>query len=156
MELLLMRHADAVSGTGDDFVRALSGKGRKQAEKMGNWLKRLDLFPLFMVSSPYPRAMETAAIVQGILGKDSALRKDERLSPGMTTDAGSALVHEFGAPGRRLLLVGHSPDLGRLCSHLLGARGSAVAMTKAAVACLEAENAGAGGSVLQWLITPKL
>lgn len=156
MDLFLMRHADAVSGTGDDFVRILSDKGRSQAEFMGEWLKNLGALPLLIVSSPYPRALETATLVSGILGKETSVQTDERLAPGMLPESGSAVIHDFGAPGRRLMLVGHSPDLGRLVSHLMGAKESRVAMTKAAVAYLESENAGGGGSTLQWLINPKL
>lgn len=156
MELFLMRHADAVSGRGDDFVRELSDKGRKQAEKMGDWLKTIGVLPIHLIASPYPRAVETANIVAARLGEGASLATDERLAPGMTPDVGCAVVHEFGSPERKLMLVGHSPDLGRLACRLLGAKETGIDMKKAAVACFEVTVSGFGGSSLEWLITPKL
>ncbi len=108
MELFLMRHADAEPATRDDFFRRLSDKGRKQAEKMGIWLKNMKATPLRLAVSPYPRAYETASIVVGILGKESELRADERLASGMTLDSACAVVHELGEPEIKLCLVGHT------------------------------------------------
>lgn len=156
MELLLMRHADAVDGNGDDFARTLSANGRRQAEKMGGRLAAiLEGGVCTVVSSPYPRAMQTADIVTEAIGA-SAAQMDERLASGMTPDLGSALVHEFGAHEACVLLVGHAPDLGLFASHLIGAENPAVEMRKAAVACFETARAGFGGSMLKWLITPKI
>lgn len=155
MELLLMRHADAVDGPGNDFARDLSETGVRQAEKMGVWLKRLDAKPDRIVSSPYPRAHQTAAMMAELL-EVAAFQPDERLAPGMNAETGSALVHEFGARDGRLLLVGHAPDLALLASYLIGADNEAVAMRKGAVACLDTERTGFGGSTIKWLIHPKL
>lgn len=151
-----MRHADAESGKGDDFTRALSDKGKIQAEMMGEWLKNMGLHPMVIVASPYPRAFETAIIVSSTLGVETSVRQDERLAPGMTADSGAQIVQEYGEPGKRLMLVGHSPDLGRLTAHLIGGKNAAIAMSKAAVACLEADNANSGGSTLRWLVNPKM
>ncbi len=156
MELYLMRHADAEDGNGNDFSRALTERGRKQAEKMGDWLRELKAAPLLIVSSPYPRAHETANLLAGSLGKDTTARPDERLAPGMTPDAASAVIHEFGGRTERLMLVGHSPDLDRLAAYLVGAKEGGVEMRKGAIACLTAARAGFGGSTLRWLIDPKL
>ena len=151
-----MRHADAIDGNGNDFSRTLSESGRSQAEKMGRWLKDMKLGKVLVVTSPLPRAHETANIVASCLGDDETLRPDERLSPGMTTEEGTTLVHEFGQSAERLLLVGHAPDLGALASYLMGAKEQSVEMRKGAIACFDTTRAGFGGSVLKWLITPKL
>lgn len=156
MELFLMRHADAEPAADDDFSRLLTDKGRKQAEKMGAWLKVLHLAPALFVSSPFPRAHETAGIVAGVIGKGCATQPDERLAPGMTVETGCAAIHELGRDDRRLCLVGHSPDLDRLAAYLIGARDGAVEMKKGAVAAFETARAGFGGSLLKWLINPKL
>ena len=156
MELFLMRHGDADPGEGDDFARRLSDKGKKQAERMGAWLKDMRLAPILFVVSPFPRAHETADIVQGALGKGSVLQSDERLAPGMLPDTACAVIHELGGHDQRLCLVGHSPDLDFLAAYLIGARGGAVEMRKAAVAAFETARAGFGGSLMKWLINPKL
>lgn len=156
MELYVMRHADAEDGNGNDFSRALTEHGRGQAEKMGDWLKRLKAFPLLVVTSPYPRAHETANIVAERLGEGSSVQPDERLAPGMKAEEASAIIHEIGRRRERLLLVGHSPDLDRLVSHLIGAKDEAVTMRKGAVAHLDTVRAGFAGSVLCWLVNPKM
>lgn len=156
MQLFLMRHADAEPAAGDDFSRRLTEKGRKQAEKMGGWLKSLDLAPILFLASPYPRAHETAAIVADVAGKGCATQPDERLASGMTVETGCAVIHELGREDRGLCLVGHSPDLDRLAAHLVGSRENAVEMKKGAVAAFATVRAGFGGSLLKWLVNPKL
>ena len=156
MELYLMRHGDAEPGEGNDFARQLSDKGKKQAERMGAWLKTMRLAPMLFVVSPFPRAHETASIALDAVGKGSVLQSDERLAPGMTPDIACAVIHEFGAPEQRLCLVGHSPDLDNLASYLIGAREGTIEMRKAAIAAFETTRAGFGGSQLKWLINPKL
>ncbi len=153
-----MRHTDAVDGgAGGDFARVLSDKGRKQAEKAGNWLKRqLAAGAPLVVTSPYPRAHETAKLVAESLGSGVGVIPDERLACGMTPETGSALLYEFAKGGSALLLVGHAPDLGWLVSYLLGAKDTAVEMRKGSLAYLSAARAGFGGAVLQWLVHPKL
>lgn len=156
MELFLMRHADAVDGAGNDYARVLSPRGRKQAEKMGDWLKSMGVVSLGIVASPYPRALETADIVASRLGEGTTARQDERLASGMTADTGAAVIHEFGQMHPRLCLVGHSPDLDRFAAHLIGAKETAVEMRKGAIAAFATARAGFGGSTLLWLINPKM
>lgn len=156
LELFLMRHADAIDGTGNDFSRTLSERGRKQAEKMGDWLKEMKTEPVLFVTSPFPRAYETANIIAARLENGSTVQPDERLAPGMTTEEGSGLIHELGNNAPRLALVGHAPDLGDLASYLIGAKESGIDMRKGAVANFECLRSGFGGSVLKWLIDPKL
>ncbi len=158
MDVYIMRHADAVDGgAGGDFARVLSDKGRKQAEKAGNWLKKqLVAGTPLVVTSPYPRAHETAKLVAESLGNGTRVIPDERLVCGMAPETGSALMYEFAKGGGSLLLVGHAPDLGLLISYLLGAKDQVVEMRKGSLALLAAARAGFGGSVLQWLVHPKL
>lgn len=158
MDLYLMRHADAVSGHGDDFARVLSDKGRVQAAKMAELLERMarGQGPMRFVASPYPRAGETARIAAETFGPDAGVTEDERLSPGMTLDNADALILEQSREPGALCLVGHAPDLDRLASHLLGAEGTKVELKKGAVAAFEADRPGMGGAVLCWLATPKM
>ena len=156
MFLLLMRHADAADGGGDDRSRVLSEYGGKQALAMGDWLRRIGVQPGTVISSPYPRAVETADLVVSRLENAGLVKTDDRLAPGMTVDEGSALIHECGDNARCVLLTGHAPDMGDLIGHLIGADGAAIVMRKGAVAMLETERAGFGGSMLHWLINPNI
>lgn len=156
MLLYLIRHAEAENGGGPDYARRLTDKGRKQAARLGAWLGELGISPAGMVSSPYARALDTAILVAEALGRADAVRQDERLAPGMTVDEGCALVHELGDAAADLCLFGHAPDLGSLAAYLIGAKEGSVEMKKGAAACVEADRAGFGGSVLKWLVNPKL
>lgn len=150
-----MRHADAVDGEGNDFSRTLSEKGNRQARKMGEWLAANHEGDILVVSSPLPRARQTADAVAEAFGKHATLQQDERLAPGMTTDTASEVILEFGKKAPALMLVGHAPDLGELASYLIGGKEGAVEMRKAAIVCFETVRAGLGGSALRWLINPK-
>ena len=59
MELILWRHAEAEDGD-DDLARALTPKGRRQAQQMAQWLKGQFTGPVRVVSSPAVRTRETA------------------------------------------------------------------------------------------------
>jgi phosphohistidine phosphatase SixA len=63
MELLLIRHAEAENAAACDAERALTKKGREQAAKVGQFLKRYDLVPDLILASPLVRARQTAEIV---------------------------------------------------------------------------------------------
>lgn len=156
MDLYLMRHADAVDGDGNDFARTLSEKGRHQAAKMGDWLVDMKARDMTIVASPYLRAHETANIVASRLGPKATVQPDERLASGMAVDDGCALIHEFGDIDGALCLVGHTPDLDRLASYLLGSQAVCVDMRKGAIARLETARPAFGGSMLRWLIDPKM
>lgn len=156
MKVYLMRHADAIGGDGEDFFRTLSGRGKEQAGKMGDWLARIVKRPPRIFTSPYPRARETADIMGARLGGGFEPQTDDRLTPGMHADVGCSLIHEFGDEGEGILLVGHAPDLGRLAAYMLGSEEGAVSMPKGAIVRLESPLAGFGGSTLKWFINPGL
>ena len=155
MRLILMRHADAVDSAGNDSSRTLSDHGWEQARAMGDWLQALGVPIGRAVSSPYPRALETAERVAECQTAPVSVIIEERLAPGMTRETGSALIHEFGVEEEScLLMVGHAPDMDKLAAHLIGAAEGGIAMKKGAAAMLDTVHAGFGGSTLHWLINP--
>jgi len=95
LELVLVRHGHSAGNAADDAAREsgaevldltdrdadveLSDAGREQAEGLAAWLSGLgdDARPSRVVSSPYRRAAETAAIALGPLGLEPDV--DERL-----------------------------------------------------------------------------
>src|ERR1041385_502211 len=82
VELVLLRHAEAAdkeSGR-SDFERELTGKGRKQAERMGRQLAHRGLHPDLVVTSPAARALPTAQVAARELGTpDGGLARDEAI-----------------------------------------------------------------------------
>jgi phosphohistidine phosphatase len=128
VKLYVMRHGpaedDAPSGLDSD--RALSEAGRKRVRSVARALLDIDEAPLQVVSSPLVRAVQTAeiiAIVTKLDERPGTVEIHRELSPG--GDA-VALARAFASEGRRrVMLVGHEPDLSGLVSSLLGLLGLA-------------------------------
>ena len=101
--LYLVRHAKAGSRSdwsGDDRLRPLSNKGRRQSELLAERLAPLAKGEL--VSSPYLRCIETLQPLAARI--DGAVRADERLGEDMSFEGALALLAEV-------------PDGSVLCSH---------------------------------------
>lgn len=124
-QLVILRHAVAEEKGGGqrDYDRELTPRGRKDAAIMGRWLLRQDLVPDHVVTSPAPRALQTAlgaCEAMGIAARD--VHQDAALY-----DIGAlGLLHRLAAlpaTARRVLLVGHNPGLEALAVHLTGDAG---------------------------------
>ena len=113
MELILWRHADAEDGT-PDLARRLTKKGRKQAERVAEWLEEHLPKDYALISSPAVRARETAEA----LGKPRIV---EALAPGASV---KEILQTAGWPGgdETVVLVGHQPDFGRAIAYLVSRR----------------------------------
>jgi len=111
MELILWRHADAEEGE-RDLERKLTGKGRKQAVRVAQWLQRRLPSKFTVICSPARRARETA----DTLG--ARYKISDRLAPGAQV---GDLVEAAGWPKRKgvVILVGHQPDFGRAAAALV-------------------------------------
>lgn len=114
-----MRHgpAEDYSASGRDFDRALTTSGRERVRAVAQKLREMDEVPKAIVSSPLVRAQQTAAIVEKEL-RTPAIETERALAPG---GDGVAFVRSAAADGRRrLMIVGHEPDLSELVTRLLG------------------------------------
>ena len=153
VELYLLRHADAgdpYAWKGDDAVRPLSGKGRRQAERLGAHLAGIGFQVEVILSSPKIRAHETASLVGGPIGAKPEL--DDRLGGALSIE----LVQKMLAgrdPVASAMLVGHDPDFSELLAELIGI--DELPMRKGALARLDAPlPLAAGTAVLRWLVPP--
>ena len=115
MDLIIWRHAEAEDGV-PDLERKLTAKGRKQAERMAQWLLQRLPARFVLMSSPAVRAQQTAEAL-GV-----PIKTDKALAPGASPQA---ILKACGWPDSKgaAVLVGHQPDLGRALAELLGARG---------------------------------
>src|SRR5918995_1175599 len=115
MDLIIWRHAEAEEGV-PDLERRLTAKGRKQAERVAQWLLQRLPGRFAVISSPAARALQTAEAL-GV-----PIKTDKTLAPGATP---AAIVKACGWPDYKgaAVIVGHQPDLGRGLAELLGARG---------------------------------
>ncbi len=165
MRLYVMRHGRAASRadwTAPDAERPLTDEGRERSRAAARGLKALGVEPAAVVTSPYERARETAAIVATELG--APLEQEPALEPGADLDALAAVLAAH-ADDAELLIVGHEPDLSTLVGELIGGkRGAGVELKKGACACVNlpgralrqavgAADRLAGAGTLCWLLT---
>jgi len=153
MILYFLRHADAGQPRPqDDDARELSPKGEAAMRAAAAIWRRLKLKPQVVITSPLPRAARTAELlIEGLQSKQPIVR-DERLRPGArwTDMAGAQAAHP---DAKRVMFVGHEPDLSAAVALLTGA--SSVRLRKGGLACVEFSGpAEPGGGELAWLIDP--
>ena len=124
-ELLILRHAKSAWDTGapTDFERPLAPRGRRDAPRVGEWLRRHGLRPDHVVSSPAERARQTVLAVCAALDFDAAvICWEPRIYHGSTSDLLQAL-RDSPEDAKRVLIAGHNPGLESLLLQLC-ARGS--------------------------------
>jgi phosphohistidine phosphatase len=151
MQLLLLRHGDAVSGSYDDANRALSVLGEDQSGIVARAMKHLDLAPDIIFSSPLVRAKQMASIIGGELGI-ADLRVTEYLVPGAEMPR---LVEQLDSCGAgSALLVGHEPHLHTMLSVLLTDSSSLhMHFGNGTLACIDVPTPiHAGTGTLEWLL----
>lgn len=128
MDLILWRHAEAHDAEpGDeDMQRALTPRGRKQAERMAAWLESQLPQGTRILSSPAVRAEQTVRA----LARKYKVR--DALSPGASVQD---VLETSGWPDAKypVLLVGHQPAMGGVIAHLLRMPDEACAIRKGAV-----------------------
>jgi phosphohistidine phosphatase len=124
MKLYLMRHGPAEdrADSGLDGDRALSSGGRDRVHRVAKVLADIEEAPSQIVTSPLARSVQTAeivAIVTKLRASSGRLQVRRELSPGAAVDA-VMLARQIALEGaKRVLLVGHEPDLAGVASALL-------------------------------------
>ncbi len=119
--LVLLRHAKS-SWSEDglpDSERPLSGRGERDAPRMGARLRDRDIRPDLVLSSHALRARRTAALIARTLDyPEDGLRLDARLYLATPLEI-LAVVAEQADAVDCLLVVGHNPGLTELTNLLL-------------------------------------
>ena len=153
MKLYVMRHgtAEDESADGRDATRALTGAGRERVRDVARKLAAEGEAPKIIVSSPLVRALQTAEIVHAHAKVESALEVNVAFAPHGDS---LAFVREAARAGRkRVMVVGHEPDLSILVASLIG-QPLPLGFSKAMVVALRVPNAG-GDAVLRFILDPK-
>jgi len=151
--LYFLRHGKAGSPrASNDDARELTDTGRAALRAATPLWRRLNLRPDVVLSSPLARALQTAELVCDAVGGSPTV--DDRLKPGASWgDMARAMAAHPDA--RRVMFVGHEPDLSSAVTHLTGA--ASVRMRKGGLACLEFYGVPEpGGGEIAWLIDPDL
>jgi len=146
MELILWRHAEAEDGL-PDISRALTAKGKKQAEKMAIFLRTTLPHNTRILVSPAKRAQQTA----------QALSKNFITEPGIAPGTSpQALLKAACWPegGGCTMIVGHQPALGEAAALLMTGKPECWSIRKGAVwwlGCGEENNQ----TMLRLIIAPE-
>lgn len=155
MDLYLLRHADAGDPNaweGEDAARPLSGKGRRQAERLGAHLARIGFQVDLILTSPKLRAFETATIVAEAIGTKPEL--EDRLGDPLSLEVVEAILAGRN-PVQSAMLVGHDPDFSELLAELIGV--DDLPLRKGALARLDTPLPLAPGAAgFRWLVPPDL
>ncbi len=153
MILYFLRHGKAGSPRAiDDDARELTAGGEEALRAAAPLWRRLNLRPDVVLSSPLPRALRTAELFCEAVGGSPEI--DDRLRPGAGwPDLAQAMAAHRDA--RRVMFVGHEPDLSSAIVELTGA--ASVRMRKGGLACVEFYGIPEpGGGEIAWLLDPDL
>jgi phosphohistidine phosphatase len=149
MKLCFLRHgeADWPNWTKPDNERPLTERGRKEMKRVAKFLERLKLVPDVILTSPLPRASQTAEIVGKRLGIE--LEIESALAHGFNIERLRRLLAKRDA--ECIMIVGHEPEFSEIIGELTGGK---TKISKAGVALLEINRSCTSGTLL-WLFPPK-
>lgn len=158
MEIYVLRHGIAVPrGTrgfpNDD--RPLTPEGVDAMTRAASGIVRVMEPPDIMITSPLQRARATADIVADRFSPHPPIEIGENLLPGKPiSDVFDWMSNQAGT--RRVLLVGHEPDLGFLVSSLLGSESSIVHLRKGGLCRVDVTSMPPRQpGVLMWSLPPE-
>jgi phosphohistidine phosphatase len=119
VRIYLVRHGDAVpeEDAGSDRDRWLSAKGREGARILGRLLREQRVEPDTILSSPLPRAVQTAELLAQALDYIGIVTSLRCLEPSAQPRVAAS---EIMARGASVLVVSHEPAISSLGSYLLG------------------------------------
>src|SRR5947209_10274514 len=150
MYLYFLRHgeADWPDWKKPDDERPLTKNGKTEMGEVAAFLKRIKAKPDLIVTSPLPRASQTAEIAADRL--KIKCREDKLLEPGFNRPDLERLLQKY--PEENLMIVGHEPDFSEVIAELTGA---SLKLSKAGIALVDLNRSSRGGRLL-WLIPPKI
>lgn len=154
MKLYFLRHgiAEEYSASGRDSDRRLTPEGIAGMEAEARTLSAMNLRLDRIVTSPYPRAKETAEIVARALGIESKVEVDSRLQPGARLRGLQEIVEEN--PADRIMVVGHNPDFSMMPALLTGC--PAFELKKGGIIRVDCLRIEPGAASLEWFIPPSV
>ena len=150
MKLYFLRHgeADWPNWSKSDDERPLTERGKEEMKKIAAFLERMELSLDQIVTSPLPRAKQTAEIVAERF--KMKLREDKNLEPGFDSAGLQGILEKY--PGEHVMIVGHEPDFTKTISALTGA---SLKLSKAGLVLIDLDRTAMRGRLL-WLFPPKV
>jgi phosphohistidine phosphatase len=160
MQLYIVRHGIAIDREDPkspaEAERYLTEEGIAKTKQVAKGIAALGVHADLMVSSPYLRAMQTAAIFASALDyPEHKIRQSESLLPGAEPVAFlRELAREKNASS--VFCFGHAPHVDGLLGATVGAPRHITSMKKAGVAFVELKRVSPPNGQVVWLVTPKL
>ena len=158
MDVFLLRHGLAENGRPGmpDAARELTSDGRKKMREIMRLARTAGVQPDYILTSPYPRALQTAEIAADVLEYSGELLPTQALVPHSRPELvwDEMRIHREAS---QLLLVSHEPLISHLASFLLDAPSLRVDFKKGALMRIEIDHAGPKPrGVLRWFLSPKM
>lgn len=121
-----------------DVDRCLVEKGRQQALRIGAFIRQQQLEPDLVLTSPYPRALQTAMLVAASADLQVEVVETLWLSHGTAADVQyQQFCQALTQWPASTLLVGHEPELSGLLALLLEISPTRISIKKGALLCLQ-------------------
>jgi phosphohistidine phosphatase len=119
VRIYLVRHGDAVpeEDAGSDRDRWLSARGRESARVLGRLLREHGVAPDAILSSPLPRAVQTAELLATSLDFLGTVTSRRCFEPSAHPRVAS---QELMGAGGSVIVVSHEPVISTLGALLLG------------------------------------
>jgi phosphohistidine phosphatase len=159
MKLVLVRHGIAIDRDDPhcppDPERRLTPEGIARTRSSARGFASLNVKPEILLTSPYARASETAAIFAEALGLGAAaVRATEALTPDAPA---AAIVRELARlRSESVACFGHASHLDEVIATLVGTRAPVTALKKAGAACLDVSSFSPPRGAMVWLATGKM
>lgn len=151
MRLYFVRHGHAEDGINiADHDRQLTAQGIARMQTAARVMKRLEIAPTNIYSSPRVRARQTAEIIADVLGKTIDIRPEVDFS--FNVQAVATLIADHTADDE-VMFVGHNPSMSDVVGELTGAR---VSMKKGGLARVDVPATALIYTELVWYIAPKV
>ncbi|WP_321470373.1 histidine phosphatase family protein [Halarcobacter sp.] len=111
-ELYIVRHAQKESMTNFsyDYDVTLTKKGKEDAKNLGIKLKKKNVMPDLIVSSPAIRARDTADIIAKEIGFDKSIMFNEVIYEAFLNELIESITYTFDTVNT-LMIIGHNPAL---------------------------------------------
>jgi len=161
MQFYVLRHGIAVThgapGFDRDSDRPLTPEGVQKMRRIAKAMKTLRLSCDVILTSPFPRALQTAEIVSKELGMKKKMFLAEHLAVGGDPEQLIEEIQSNYPSVSGIMIVGHEPYLSLLMSVLLSGQANLdITMRKGGLAKLTIEELTYGRcATLEWLLTPK-
>jgi phosphohistidine phosphatase len=152
MKLYLVQHGEAKRKE-EDPSRPLTNKGIKDAEKVAEYISKLDIKVKKIFHSGKLRAKQTAEIYAKYLKPEEGISETDGLNP---LDEPKTWIEKIKTIDEDIMLTGHLPHLSKLASALITGdeNREIIKFRNAGIICLERDEQGKW--TILWVIPPEL